>query len=111
MAVYVNNFSIDINTDFSRTFDLFNSSNEPLNLSNYSAKSYLRKTPGSSSYVGFGVSFVDVPNGKIKLSMDSTVTSTLNPGIHVYDILLTDPAGKKSIVLEGIISVRQGIST
>lgn len=111
MAVYVNNFSIDINADFNKTFDLFNSSNEPLNLTNYSAKSYLRKTPESSSYVGFGVSFIDIPNGKVQLSMASTITSSLNPGRHVYDILLTDPTGKKSIVLEGIVSVRQGIST
>ena len=43
--------------------------------------------------------------------MASTVTSTLKPGRYVYDLLLLDNAYKKSVVVEGTVLVRVGIST
>ena len=111
MAVYVSNLIINKGTDFSQTFDVFNSDGTSLNLVGYSGFSHMRKSPSSSSYVGFGVSFIDAINGKIKLSMGSTITSNLKSGRQVYDILLVSPSNIKSIVIEGMVSVKPGIST
>jgi hypothetical protein len=43
--------------------------------------------------------------------MASTISSTLKPGRYVYDLMLTDQVFKKSVVLEGTVLVRVGIST
>ena len=71
----------------------------------------MRKIPESSSHIGFGVSFTDRVNGKIKISMASTVTSTLKPGRYVYDLMLIRPNAQKLIAVEGTVLVRVGIST
>ena len=39
------------------------------------------------------------------------MTATLKPGRHVYDLLLIRPNSERSIVLEGSVLVRAGVST
>jgi len=111
MSVYVRNLVINTSADFSETFELVQTGGNPINLTGFAGTSYLRKTPESSSYVGFGVSFVDRPNGEVRLSMASTVTSTLKPGRYVYDLMLIRPNTTKTIAVEGTVLVRAGIST
>lgn len=110
-SVYVSNIIIDKGIDFSQIFNLSASDNIPKNLTGYAGTSHLRKTASSSTYTPFTLSFVDRVNGKIKLSMSHATTSSLKSGRHVYDVLLTTPTGTKSIVIEGMVSVRSGIST
>ena len=111
MSVYVKNLSFDNNDDFSEIFELEQTGGNPINLTGFGASCYMRKSPESSSYVGFGVSFLDRVNGKIQISMASTVTATLKPGRYVYDLLLVRPNGSKTIGVEGNALVRAGIST
>jgi hypothetical protein len=111
MSVYVRNLVIDTNDDFSEIFELEQSGGLPVNLTGFAASCYMRKSPETSSYVGFGVSFLDRANGKIQISMASTVTSTVKPGRYVYDVLLIRPNGNRAIGVEGNVLVRSGIST
>jgi hypothetical protein len=111
MSVYVRNLVINTSADFSETLELIQTGGLPVNLVGFGASCYMRKTPESSSYVGFGVSFIDRPNGKITISMASTVTSTLKSGRYVYDLLLIRPNTTRVIGVEGTILVRGGIST
>lgn len=111
MSVYARNLVINTSADFSETLELTQTGGLPVSLVGFGASCYMRKTPESSSYVGFGVSFIDRPNGKIVISMDSTVTSTLKSGRYVYDLLLIRPNTTKVIGVEGTILVRGGIST
>lgn len=111
MSVYTRNLVINTSADFSETLELTQSNGRPLNLVGFGASCYMRKTPESSSYVGFGVSFIDRPNGKIVISMASTVTSTLKSGRYVYDLLMIGPDTIKEIAVEGTVLVRGGIST
>ena len=111
MAVYVRNLVINTDEDFSENFELSELGGLPTNLTGFVGTSYMRKTPESSSHTGFGVSFTASVNGKIRISMASTVTSTLKPRRYVYDLLLLDNAYKKSVVVEGTVLVRVGIST
>lgn len=111
MSVYVRNLVIDTNDDFSEIFELEQSGGLPVNVTGFGASCYMRKIPESTSYVGFGVSIVDPSNGKIRISMGSTVTSLIKPGRYVYDLLLIRPNGSKTIGVEGNILVRGGIST
>lgn len=111
MSVYVRNLSFDNNDDFSEIFELEQTGGTPINLTGFAASCYMRKSPESSTFVGFGVSFLDRPAGKIEISMGSSVTSSLKPGRYVYDVLLVRPNGSKTIGVEGNVLVRAGIST
>lgn len=111
MSVYVNNLTINIGTDFEQVFDLYDNRDAVVDLTGYSAKSSLRKHRDSGNSVSFVVGFPNRKQGKIKISIPSWTTSKLKSGRHVYDVLLTSPEGNKSIVIEGSINARSGIST
>jgi hypothetical protein len=111
MSVYVSNLVIDKGSDFSQNFTLSETGGNLKNLVGYSGTSHLRKTPTSSTYSQFILEFVDRQQGIVNLSMPSNITSSLKSGRHVYDILLIGPNNTRSIVLEGMVTVRPGIST
>jgi len=55
MSVYVKNLVIDTSSDFSEELDLIQTAGSAVNLTGFSAVAHMRKTPESSSYVGFGI--------------------------------------------------------
>jgi hypothetical protein len=112
MAVYVNNITINTGEYFSRDFYLDNVDGTPLNLVGYAASSYIRKHPESLNPTAkFNVGFIDRANGRIRVSLASTVTKTIKPGRYVYDVLFVDNTSKKSIVIEGNVLATEDIST
>lgn len=112
MAVYVSNITIPIGEDFEQTFTLENSiSNSYFNLSNYTAKSYLKKHPSSlNTSAIFGVIFTNQEAGEFVISLGSSITSSLKPGRYSYDILIDDGMKKKRVV-EGSALVTAGVTT
>ena len=111
MAVYVNNITIRTGEYFSRDFYLDNLDGSSLDLNGYSGSSQIRKHQESLNPTAtFLLSFVDRSNGRIRLSLSAAATATLKPGRYVYDILFTDPSGKKSIVIEGNILATADVS-
>jgi hypothetical protein len=111
MTVYVSNIIIDAGSDFSQTFNLENIANSPLNLTGYTGSCLMKKHPASlTTTASFTVSFPDRMAGQVKLSLGSSITSTLKPGRYCYDILLNDGSTKSRIV-EGSAIVTAGITT
>jgi hypothetical protein len=111
MAVYISNIVIPIGADFQQTFFLENSNNTPLDLTNYTGSSLMKKHPSSLTVAStFEVSFPDRVNGKVKISLGSSITSSLKPGRYCYDILLNSGT-KKSRVVEGSAIVTAGVTT
>lgn len=111
MAVYVTNISIPGGADFDQTFFLESDSNSPLDLTSYTGYSNLKKSPASTKTAAiFQVTFPDAVMGKIKISLGSSITSSLKPGRYCYDILLYDGT-KKIRVVEGSAMVTAGITT
>ena len=112
MSAYTQNIFINVHSDFSHPFDVINSDGTIVDVSNLDFASQMRKHPDSSNAVGFAVTVLDAVLGKIQISMGSTLTGTLKQGRHVYDIVSTSRSnGKKSIVVEGSVLVRAGISS
>jgi hypothetical protein len=112
MAVYVNNITINTGEYFSRDFYLDNVDGTPLNLVGYAASSYIRKHPESLNPTAkFNVGFIDRDNGRIRVSLASSITKEIKPGRYVYDVLFTDTEDKKSIVIEGNVLATDDIST
>ena len=112
MAVYVNNITINTGEYFSRDFYLDNIDGTPLDLTGYTAASQMRKHPESvNATVNFNVGFIDRTNGRIRISLTSSKTGSIKPGRYVWDIMFTDSAGKKSIVIEGNVLATADIAT
>ena len=102
MAVYVNNITINTGAYFYRDYYLDNSNGTPLDLTGYSAASQIRKHPDSlNAAASMNVGFIDRTNGHIRVSLASTITTTIKPGRYAWDILFTDSNGKKSVLIEG----------
>ena len=110
MAASPLNLSIEQGVNFEITITVRNKDNTPLNLLSYTAESKIRKHFTSTTSYPFTVTFVDRINGRISLSMDDTVTSTLKEGRYVYDIVLTSPNSFKTRVIQGTVLVSPGVS-
>lgn len=111
MAIYVANITIPGGADFQQTFFLESIANTPLDLTGYTGYAKLKKSPASlNTSATFAVSFPSAINGKVKISLGSTITSKLRPGRYCYDILL-DSGTSKTRVVEGSALVTAGITT
>lgn len=104
------NLTIEQGTDFEIKLTVRNKDNSPLNLLGYTATSSLKKHYKSTTSYPFVVTFLDRINGRISLTMTSTVTSTLSEGRYVYDVLLTSPNTVKTRVVQGTVLVSPGVS-
>lgn len=112
MSVYVNNIVIDAGEDFSQELSLEDALDAVINLTGYAASSYIRKHPESSNVVaGFGVSIFNPTRGQLRLSLGSSISTTIPEGRYVYDVLVTTASGIKNIVVEGMVTVRAGITS
>ena len=111
MAIYVVNITIPGGADFQQTFFLESVANTPLNLTGYTGNAKLKKSPASlNTTATFTVSFPNPSDGKVKISLGSSITSTLRPGRYCYDILL-DSGTTKTRVVEGSALITAGITT
>ena len=79
-----------------------------MNLATYTANSSMRKSFYSSTANNFTATITDNAAGEITLTMTASETASLKPGRYVYDLLITDDAGTKSRIVEGIVSVTPG---
>lgn len=110
-AVYTSNIVIDSGSDFYQTFSLEDTNtNDSLNLSGYSIYSQLRKWSGSSNAVSFASTVVSSSQGTVSIGLSASASVSLKPGRYVYDILIQDPTGKKTRVIEGMVLVREGVT-
>jgi len=111
MAIYVANITIPGGADFNQTFFLESVANTPLDLTGYSGYAKLKKSPASlNTSAVFTVSFPSRTAGKVKISLGSSITSSLRPGRYCYDVLL-DSGTTKSRVVEGSALITAGITT
>ena len=111
MAAYISNIVIDVGADFDQTFNLESSSNAPLDLSGYTATSKLKKHPASlNDKASFTVSFPNRAAGVLRISLGSSITTSLKAGRYSYDVLLNDGSLKTRIV-SGSAIVTAGVTT
>ena len=110
MSVYVRNLIINTHSDFSEDLELSQLAGKPTNLTGHTGASQMRKHPDSSTAYDFAVGITSAADGKLTLSMTDTTTATIKAGRYMYDLMLIRPNGDKTIVVEGSVNVRSGIS-
>jgi hypothetical protein len=107
----ISNIYIDQGADFSTTVTINDSAGSPLNLTAHTASAQLRKTYTSSIHVNFTSTFdSDRTTGKITIAMNNTLTSSLSPGIYVYDLIITDGVSVITRVVEGSVTVSPSVT-
>ena len=97
------NLVIDQGTTYTTSFIVNGDNGAPLDISNYTINSQIRKTYTSSTYVAFGTAGSNA--GVITLTLSSNVTNSLAAGRYVYDVEMVTPANVTSRVIEGIVTV------
>ncbi len=107
----ISNLYINQGADFSTTVELSDDTGVPLDLTGYTAAAQIRKTYTSTSYKPFSILFDSNRNeGKVTLSMSAEVTSSINAGLYVYDLLLTASDHRNFRALEGSATIIPGVT-
>lgn len=101
------NLIIDQGADFSNEILLTDEDGQPLDLSNYTVVSQIRKWYSSSNSVSFDTSIV---NGAIVLTMNAETTSTLTSSRYLYDAVIVNLANTVTRVVEGIVTVNPSVT-
>jgi hypothetical protein len=102
------NIVVDQGATFATDILLVDNSDNPLDLTGYVGVSKMKKSYTTSSAISFAV---NVSSGLVTLSLNNAVTSTIEPGRYVYDVVLSSSAANTSIrILEGIVTVTPGVS-
>ena len=93
MASAVSNLLIYQGSDFIIDFTVENDNGTSFNLTGYSAAILSPATAG-----------------QIQLSLTNGQTAAMKSGRYVYDVVITSTSGIKSRVLEGSVSVLEGVT-
>lgn len=96
---------IEQGTNWSLTLTLKKPSRLPVDLTGYQVKSTIKKAFTDTEVLATPVSVVlDPPAaGKINLSLDHTVTQSLDFFNGVYDVVVKSPSGKIVRLLQGTV--------
>ena len=93
MSAKIINLVLEQGTDFQSTFTIYNENGSKLNLTNYTAKSVIKKHPTSSTSYPFTISFPNRAEGKVMVAqkggkplpsgalIDSSGNLTINPEV------------------------------
>jgi len=103
------NLSVDQGADYETSITLTDSNGTALDLTGYTGAAQIRKYYTSSNATNFTVS-ITANTGLVELSLTSNTTNSMAGGRYVYDVEMTDSGGTVSRVLEGILTVKPGVT-
>jgi len=111
MLAAVTNLVVYQGSDFQNTFFVTNDNGSQFNLTGFSGECLIKKHYSSSSSTTMQVNINPQENsGSVTIALTNSVTASMTPGRYVYDVVLTDSSGIKSRVLEGILTVVEGVT-
>ena len=111
MLSAVTNLIVYQGADFETTFFVSNDNGSSFDLTGYSGASLIKKHYESSTSTTIVVEITPPASvGAVTLSLSNAVTAAMHPGKYVYDVVLTSGVGVKSRVLEGVLTVVEGVT-
>ena len=103
------NFNILGGANFEGNFEVVGTSNTAFNLTGYSGSAAMSKSVAIGATLGittaFTVGFTSATDGKLKISLSSGVTRSLNEGRYVYDVLIVSTASTTYSLVRGNVLV------
>ena len=98
-------------SDFNIDFTVENDNGTAFNLTGYSVACLIKKHYTSSTSTTVTAAILSpATGGQIQLSLGNAVTAAMKSGRYVYDVVITSSTGVKSRVLEGSVSVLEGVT-
>ena len=111
MASAVSNLLIYQGSDFNIDFSVENDNGTEFDLTGYTVASMIKKHYTSSSSVTVTAAIMTtVTAGRVQLSLNAVQTTAMKSGRYVYDVVITSASGLKTRVLEGTVSVLEGVT-
>ena len=111
MASAVSNLLIYQGADFTIDFTVENDNGTAFNLTGYTVACKIKKHYTSSTSTSVTAAVLSpATSGQIQLSLTNGQTTTMKSGRYVYDVVFTAASGTKSRVLEGSVSVLEGVT-
>ncbi len=108
MAIKANLF-IDQGATYATKLNITDSNGAVVDLTGYTAAAQIRKHYTSSNATSFSVA-VTADTGAVVLSLSANATANLAAGRYVYDVELTDGAGRISRIVEGIVTISPNVT-
>jgi|TARA_R100000482_G_C5020681_1_gene99727 hypothetical protein len=103
------NFNILGGANFEGNFEVVGTNNSAFDLSGYSGSAAMSKSVAIGATLGittaFTVGFTSATDGKLKISLSSGVTRSLNEGRYVYDVLIVSSASTTYSLVRGNVLV------
>ena len=103
------NFNILGGANFEGNFEVVGTNNSAFDLSGYSGSAAMSKSVAIGATLGittaFTVGFTSATDGKLKISLSSGVTRSLNEGRYVYDVLIVSSASTTYTLVRGNVLV------
>ena len=100
---------VDQGSSFSTSINLTDTSDNVINLENFTGAAQLRKHYTSSQSTPFSVTVIPI-TGEVRLDLSANTTALLAPGRYVYDVELTDTTGVVSRIVEGTVTVTPNVT-
>ena len=104
------NLIIDQGSDYAVTFDLTDSSGAVFDLTNYTGRASMRKSPFSTTSKDFTVTVTNATSGSLTLSMTSSYTENITAGRYLYDVEIVSSSNTVTRVAQGIATVSPEIT-
>ena len=101
----VSNLAIDQGTTFSVTITVTDDTGSARNLTNYTARSQMRKSYYTTANTVFTANLLNPSDGTITLDLSATQTSALKAGRYVYDVELVSNTLTVERIVEGIVTI------
>lgn len=101
---------IDQGSDFDVEMTLEDDNDVAINLTGFQVYSQFRKSYSSVIGYSFTCSIIDANNGVINLELLGQDSSNIKPGRYLYDVEIVSNAGKKTRVVEGIVTINPEIT-
>ena len=103
------NLIIDQGATYATKLNITDANGIAVDLTGYSAAAQIRKHYTSSNSTPFTVSLT-AATGAVVLSLSSNSTANLVAGRYVYDVELTDGAGRISRIIEGTVTITPNVT-
>jgi len=104
------NITVHINADLQRSFQL-KEDGVIVDLTNYSVAGALKENFRATTSIPFQANITSAVGGLFDIALTDVTTSAMDPGTWVYDIVLTNPSGAKTRLMQGNAFVLQGVTS
>lgn len=106
----ISNLFVDAGSNYSNLITVASTTGAPLDLTNYTVKSQMRKSYTSTTAFNFNASIYNAASGKVRLELTAVQSESIPPGRWLYDVEITSASGVKTRVVEGIVTVTPQIT-